>query len=459
VIALVAVLLAIAVTVIVTTTSTKSTPSIYPLQPSLYPLRVSANGRYLVDRSGQPYFMAADTAWILLSALSVVQGEEFLRELKAQGYNSILAYMVNFDGASTDPAGQTAFIDGHMSDPNPAYFAQVQTMVAYAATLGIEIVAGPFELDSAVGQGYTDPADWSAFGTFLGTTFRDDPNLIWMLGGDHDPINYYGSDSGVDYTPDIDALESALQATDGTHLMTYHPHRNSSDFFQSSPWLSFNMIQYNRSVESPYAYQLVQGDYEKQPVKPTLLAEPAYEPNDAVGDPTSPYEVRRSAYWAVLSGALGFSFGASETNGQGGTAAEVVADVNQPGELQLSNLIDLFNSIAWSQLTPDYAHQVIGGGGSYGSTSWVSVAATSDHRTALAYDPSGSSLDVDLATFPASVQLQWFDPTNGTLSPASDLRLPNTGTVTVTPPPLNGAGDPDFVLIASVGDFEITMKR
>jgi len=284
--------IAVAVTVIVTTTSRKSGPKI-SLLSSPYPLRVSANGRYLVDRFGHPYFMAADTAWILLSATDVYQAEDFLRELKAQGYNSILAYMVNFDSTFKNPAGQTAFVNDQMSDPNPEYFARVKTMVEYAATLGIEIVAGPFELDSAVGQGFTDPADWSSFGRFLGTTFRNDSNLIWMMGGDHDPINYYGSDSGVNYTPDIVALESALQATGDTHLMTYHPHRLSSDFFQSSPWLSFNMIQYNRSVESPYAYQLIGGDYEKQPVKPTLLAEPAYEPHDAVGDATSAYEVRR----------------------------------------------------------------------------------------------------------------------------------------------------------------------
>ncbi len=368
--------------------------------------------------------------------------------------------MVNFDGAYTDPAGQTAFIDSHMSDTNPAYFFRIKTIVEYADTLGLSIVAGPFELDSSVSEGYADPADWAVFGKFLGATFRSDPNLMWMLGGDHDPINYYGSDSGVNYTPDIDALQSGLQATGGgAHLMTYHPHRNSSDFFQSSPWLSFNMIQYNRSVETPYAYQLVQGDYEKQPVKPTLLAEPGYEPNDAAGDKTSPYEVRRSAYWAVLSGALEVSFGASETNSEGGTAAEMVADVNQPGELQLSNLIDLYKSIAWSRLKPDDDHVVMQGGGNYGSASWVSVAAASNHRTALAYDPTGSSLQVDLATFPASVQLQWFDPTNGSLRPASARRFPNTGDVTVSPPRRNSTGDPDFVLIGSAGTVKIKASQ
>ncbi len=63
-IAFVALLLAIAiaVTAIVTTTSNKNRHNIYPLRSSLYPLRVSANGRDLVDRSGRPYFMAADTA-------------------------------------------------------------------------------------------------------------------------------------------------------------------------------------------------------------------------------------------------------------------------------------------------------------------------------------------------------------------------------------------------------------
>ncbi len=45
---------------------------------SPFPVRVSANGRYLEDASGKPFLLHGDTAWALIIQLTQAEAGEYL---------------------------------------------------------------------------------------------------------------------------------------------------------------------------------------------------------------------------------------------------------------------------------------------------------------------------------------------------------------------------------------------
>ncbi|PIY42961.1 MAG: hypothetical protein COZ05_12575 [Armatimonadetes bacterium CG_4_10_14_3_um_filter_59_10] len=56
---------------------------------SPFPVRVSDNGRHLVDARGAPFLLQGDTAWSLLVGLTKEEAEEFLENRRRKGFNSL----------------------------------------------------------------------------------------------------------------------------------------------------------------------------------------------------------------------------------------------------------------------------------------------------------------------------------------------------------------------------------
>jgi hypothetical protein len=157
-----------------------------------------------------------------------------------------------------------------------------------------------------------------AYGNWLGRRYRKYKNIIWVMGGDRNPV--YGS---RDFRPVIHAMaEGVADGVNGsgrrngranyrTTFMTYHPRKwspNSSRWFHNAPWLDFNSIQ-DWPIDQLHT---VTNDWRLRPVKPTWLYEGRYEGyvyrinNDSVvyGD----WQVRYQAYQTVFSGGAGIAY-------------------------------------------------------------------------------------------------------------------------------------------------------
>jgi hypothetical protein len=63
---------------------------------SPFPVRVSANGRHLVDASGAPFLLHGDTAWSLIVQLTKEEAEEYLENRRQKGFNAILINLIEF---------------------------------------------------------------------------------------------------------------------------------------------------------------------------------------------------------------------------------------------------------------------------------------------------------------------------------------------------------------------------
>ena len=164
------------------------------------------------------------------------------------------------------------------------------------------------------------PENIKSYGEFLGERYGNEPNIIWVLGGD------VQATFGGDFTGSYRLLAEGLAKGVTQHaanwnmddpiwdslLLTYHPDGdpmlNSSNWFHHDPWLDFNMIETYKSRDM--VVKAIKQDRGLTPVKPTILGEGQYEgTTDPNGAPAKPINVRRQAYQAFFAGAAGFTYG------------------------------------------------------------------------------------------------------------------------------------------------------
>ncbi|MBM4085372.1 MAG: DUF4038 domain-containing protein, partial [Planctomycetes bacterium] len=125
---------------------------------SPFPVRVSANGRYLQDAGGKPFLLHGDTAWSLILQLSKEEAEEYLENRRQKGFNAILTVLtwtVYADDPPRNKYGDAPFTTlGDLSTPNEAYFAHADWVFQKAREKGILVVLNP-----AV-TGFADDRGW-----------------------------------------------------------------------------------------------------------------------------------------------------------------------------------------------------------------------------------------------------------------------------------------------------------
>jgi len=275
---------------------------------------VHPNRRFLMREDGAPFFYLADTAWELFHRLTFDEADTYLQTRAAQGFNVIQAVALDeLDGLDVPSAGgHTAFFNRDPARPNEAYFAHIDRVVCRANELGLTVALLPTWGDKwnkkwGRGPEIFTPENARAYGRWIAARYRG-ADLIWVLGGDR-PVE---NDA---HRAIIAAMgEGVREGCGGEQLITFHPvgSERSSQYFHNAPWLDFNMAQTGHRRNAPN-YRFVEGDYALQPVKPCMDGEPGYEAmfdnfNRANGWLTD-FDARRAAWWAVLSGAFGHTYG------------------------------------------------------------------------------------------------------------------------------------------------------
>ena len=105
-------------------------------------LKVSPNGRYLVDQNGKPFFYLADTCWLLFQRPNHEEVDEYLNDRAAKGFTVIQAYVIRGLGerhpdGNRSLLGESPFIDRDPARPNEAFFKNVDHVVNRANELGL----------------------------------------------------------------------------------------------------------------------------------------------------------------------------------------------------------------------------------------------------------------------------------------------------------------------------------
>lgn len=421
---------------------------------SIYPLKVSPNGRYLVDQNEAPFLLLGDSPQAIIGNLSVSDAGMYMRNRAHYGVNALWINLLCNDGTACSPDGRTFDgivpfeIPGDLSTPNPIYFQRVDDMLNLAAANGMVVLLNPIEtigwLNILRANG-TERAH--EYGVFLGRRYAAFPNIIWMHGNDFQ--------SWRDPTDDalVQAVASGIRTVDHAHIHTVQLNYLTSGSLDDPTWRP--LIELNAAYTYYPTYAQILAEYGRPDALPTFLVEANYEfernPNTDGGSPSN---LRRQAYWTMLSGATGQLYGSAFT---WRFSANWKANLDTPGIRQLSYMNSLFATCKWYELRPDQAHTVVIAGygdyaprGSIAADTYVSAARTDDGGLLMAYLPSARVITVDMAQLSGAVLARWYDPTSGTYQNVSDTLIANVGTRQFDPPDANSAGDSDWVLVLGV---------
>lgn len=426
-------------------------------------LTVDASGHYFTN-GRQPFFWLGDTAWLLLSHLSLEEAYLYLKNRQEKGFNVIQATLIH-EWPQVNLNQQSALINEDFSQPaiESGYWQHVVKIVAMAQELGLYMALLP-TWGGNVKNGHLTLDNVDPYLDFLLTTFKDFDNIIWLLGGD----------VKGDVAPELfNHMGERLKKESPATLVGFHPfgRTTSSQWFQQASWLDFNLFQSghrrydqitlgawddNQSSDLNCGednYRYVEHDRALTPAKPTVDGEPSYEQIvQGLHDFSQPYwqawDVRRYAYWSVFAGAAGHTYGANavmqfyQANGEPGAYGvknDWQVEMNYVGAGCMTHLKTLMESVDYTHGAPAQGLIVTGSGEKY---QHLSVFAGDSFL--LAYDYLGTAFTLDLTNYAAPLTLHWFDPLTGTRHYSGTV--PNGKAVSFVPP-VKLEGHPDWVLV------------
>ena len=437
-----------------------ATPSPTPT-PSGTPLisGVSANGRYLVDQSGNPFLMNGDSDWDLAWKLNAADQNTFLANRQTNGFNTVLTDLVGSPGVlmgntnGTNYAGDLPFTGSNFT-PNPTYWAKIDTFFQAAAQHGISVLAIPIDAYATqnVFSSMTD-AQAQAFGTFLAQRYPQTtyPGIVWMMGNDYggDGVGCCGGGFNTQYQSLLTGLKNGGSTRPTTIEQGFYESL-SSDGPGLGPLVSVN-AEY--SYHPIYAGAL--RGYAKN-AGPVFFIEGAYE-NATTGFPSAPLDLRKQVGWAMTSGETGTFYGNDSLWFFDSSWQSLLntAIVNQRKAF--------FAAIAgtkWWTLAPDTGSQLVTGGRgiqgtsfAVGSTSpntadgstghYVTASLSADGSLGLIYNPDTSvnHITVSNSMLGASPTITAIDPTNGARTDLGWTTAPTMGA--------NAGGDHDWLFVVS----------
>lgn len=305
-------------------------------------LRISQDTRYFETESGKPFVWIADTAWTIPQRMKWDDVEYYMKKRKSQGFTvlQIVALDPERDVEMRNPAGEKALIDDDLTKPNEQYFKYLDWILEEAERNELYVLLLPVWGQLVVG------GDWSGntyektvteknayqYGEWIGHRYADRRNILWCLGGDRQPIHKQKDDYRNVWRRLAEGLGKGLTGQDLKYnedheiwkklLITYHACFEQetgecstfSYWDDQEAWISFIMLQsgHGTAVKN---YELVKKEYQREQVMPVWDGEPAYEamPNcwPITGDACFHEAdiVRKRAYWSLLSGAFGYTYG------------------------------------------------------------------------------------------------------------------------------------------------------
>lgn len=133
------------------------------------------------------------------------------------------------------------------------------------------------------------------------------------------------------------------------------------------------------------------------------------------------YDVRRFAYWSVLAGACGFTYGHNSImqfyRGGDDPAAYNCSIVwkdaiHSPGNDNISKMVELMNSVAWE--TGEAAQQLLA---CLEGEQYERISAFAGKDFAIFYTYTGRDISVEGGALPCKeMKAYWVDPVSGTKS-------------------------------------------
>jgi len=443
--------------------------------PPAYPVRVEADGRYLVDDQDRPWRIQADAGWLMSAEATPQEVDEYLATRQAQGFNSFYLHAMvhpgGYDAAPNAPnnlqgdppfASAGDFSTAGASPASERYWAWIDSIIDKAAAHGMVVMLAYTYLGYQGGdQGWyqevlAQPGRQALFewGRWLGDRYRDRPNVIWFGLGDYTPPE------GSEGARRVRAIAEGIKAAGATQLFMAEasgpdeiPGTNA-DFGSIVDVNSF----YGYGPDGQGAvYETADRAWRLSPAKPAWMEEGTYEgENNSGAFSGESWETRRGRFWSVLAGGTaGDGFGSRDA----WQWSDFPASLASPGADDSSHAFELFGSLPWWELQPSGTDPgfagttlIASGQGTWGQPDFVTSALTTGHDWLLAYVPvtqtGARTFAVDLSAMAGPARARWFDPDTGTYLAVDDGDVyDNAGPQSFTTPGSRSDGTDDWLLV------------
>jgi hypothetical protein len=393
--------------------------------------QIAPNQRY-ITKEGKPFLWLGDTAWELFHRCNLSEAREYLLRRKEQGFSVIQAVVIpEFDGMRIPNASnELPFYNEDLTKPNEAYFKHIDEVIKigeeYQLTMAILPTWGDKLYKETWGKGpeVLNTNNSYTYGLWLANRLKNNPNIIWVLGGDRNPRNN---------TQDADVWRSMAKGIGeayGGHskiLMTFHPQPNkegASEWFHHEDWFDFNMFQTGHCRDTK-VYELINNSFMRKPTKPVINGEPIYEDHPVCFRAkdlgySSAYDIRKAAYLSLFSGAFGHTYGCHsiwqfyDTNREpvNGPLKTWRESLNLQGANQIQYIKQLLSSVNWHEAIPDQSMIKENNNRAY-----ERIQACSGNNFALVYTTLGDGFSINTNKLAGKqIIMKWFNPRNGKYS-------------------------------------------
>jgi hypothetical protein len=447
--------------------------------PSLQRLRVSANKRYLQTQDGKPFFYMGGVVWWMTHRINREEAKLYLQNRAAKGFNVVtISVVTEVDVQGPNPEGQTPLLpldsNPNIRDPdkpNQKYFEFLDYIIDTANNWGIYIALNPAWNNALGGPNGIAPyapmfteAKARRFGEYLGRRYKD-RGIIWVLGGDellrpeHDTpgvkpeFNYLQRRKM--WRGMAEGLNTGMQET---QLITFHPggKEGSGAEVLDEPWLDFVMQQSGH--DNRFFTSRIHEVYYRTPTRPVIDGEGIFEETAIAANVRLGYstdaDVRRIAYWDLLSGAAGHAYGHlsmfqfynGKYEGLFNPSKTWDKALDTPGAQDMLHLQDLMKSRPFYQGSPDIG--VVAR--DYGQRV-EQVQAMRGPNFALVYLPKPRSIPIYMGRLTGDQASQtlvawWFNPRTGAATKVGEF--PGAGEQIFTAPSTDGNSlGTDWVLV------------
>jgi len=444
----------------------------------VFPLKISADRRYVVGKDDKPFPILGRTAWFIISQTE--EGyKKFIANTLQHGFNSIECSVIMHwpmgNHAPFNAAGNAPFVkrlDGKpwsgkltydtiareapdLLTPNEAYWTFVDKFLEYCESKGVAVFMFPGYVGyDGQEQGWmkelvANGSNTEKYGAWIASRYKNRKNIVWMLLGD---MGKFSDEQQRAEALLIKGLKSVPGQQSTLYTAESHSGENAADNVQFGHEMTLNG-SYTWELKVPVPH-LARRAYAHDPVLPAFLLEEPYDEEGPDGNhynPNATQPVRRFQWWGWLSTIGGYIAG----NAYVWQFVDPVwqQHLDTQGAHDMQRLNRFVKTIRWWELVPSGLNgmkTLVADPLNRDTTaSYVSAAATKDGSLLVAYIPPAhrGSVALDMSAMTSTSYGYWFDPTSAKYVTIAGHPFSNNGQREFTPPPNNSTGEHDWVLI------------
>jgi hypothetical protein len=388
-----------------------------------FPLKVSANGRHIVQKNGRPFLIVADAAWQLLRKLNFADAVQYMDIRKSQSVNTLLIHLLPAQLNYKNVHNVAPFSNNNdLLKPEPAYFDHMEKVIAAAGER--DLVVGMIVSRKSWNMLFESQGEQAclAYGAYVGKRFSKYPNVIWVVGEEENQHQFI-------YKSVSDGLKQYTKGQLVASFSSCSPTAPPDSSAQQQPDLKFIVPDSTVSVSEYAALAAWQKTIGETYHKPFVISN--LELPREVSDQSA--IIRNQAWQSMLSSAAGFCHSSTIKNFH----PTWKVNITQDGTEYMAHFAKILKGLPWDLMQPDGAVNILAD--SLDRID-ISVCYLSNRRLAMFYIPSSKTIPLNLTALNGKkFNAVWYSPRTGKRWPGGEME--RTETARITPPNAQPAWD------------------